>query len=73
VVRINVEFGAMNMPNDLITLREARHLLGVSDNKVTSLVKAGLLKTYTNLLDRRKKLVSRAEVEELKVPRAEAA
>ncbi len=48
-------------------------MLGVSDNKVTSLVKAGLLKTYTDLLDRRKKLVSRAEVEELKVPRAEAA
>jgi DNA-binding MarR family transcriptional regulator len=73
VIKINVEFAAMNMPHDLIPLGEARHLLGVSDNKVTSLVKAGLLKTYTDLLDRRKKLVSRAEVEALKVPRAEAA
>ena len=56
---INVEFGAMNTPNDFIILRDARHLLGVSDNKVTSLVNAGLLKTYTDLLDRRKKLMSR--------------
>ena len=63
----------MDTPNDLITLTEAQKLLATSRNKVGQLVRKGLLKPYTTELDKRKKLVSRAEVEALKVPRAEAA
>ena len=63
----------MNTPTDLITLTEARHLLGISDNKMTALVKSKALQTNTIPLDKRKKLVSRVEVLKLKEPRAEAA
>lgn len=37
------------------------------------ITKDKLLKTYTSPLDKRQRLVSRAEVESLKTPRAEAA
>jgi hypothetical protein len=63
----------MNTPSDLITANEARSLLGVSRMKIANLLKEGILKTYQNPLDRREKLVSRAEVLELKPKRAEAA
>lgn len=63
----------MNTPSDLITANEARSLLGVSRMKIANLLKEGVLKTYQNPLDRREKLVSRAEVLELKPKRAEAA
>jgi hypothetical protein len=60
----------MSTPNDLIPLKEARQILGVSDRKMTFLItKDKLLKTYTNPLDKRQRLVSRAEVESLKQPR----
>jgi len=60
-------------PNDLITASEARRLLGVSAVKMAQLIKDGTLRHFPNLLDRREKLVSRAEVLALKPPRAEAA
>ncbi len=63
----------MTTPNDLISLKEARTILNVSDYKMTSLVKEKALRLYTYPLDKRKKLVSKAEVESLKVPRPEAA
>ena len=63
----------MDIPNDLISLTEAQRLLETSRNKIAELVRKGFLKPYTTPLDRRKKLVSKAEVEGLKVPRAEAA
>jgi hypothetical protein len=63
----------MNTPSDLITANEARALLGVSRMKIANLLKEGVLKTYQNPLDRREKLVSRAEVLELRPKRAEAA
>ena len=53
-------------PEDLITATEARKLLGVSTYKLKEILKAGDLKTYENRLDRRVKLVSRAEVERYK-------
>lgn len=49
-------------PNDLISLKEARSLLGVSRLKIAELVRAGHLQTFPALLDRRVKLVSRAAV-----------
>jgi hypothetical protein len=53
-------------PDDLIRTTEARKLLGVSTVKMTQLIKHGVFTVYENLLDRRVKLLSRAEVEALK-------
>lgn len=53
-------------PTDLIPVREARELVGISDYKMTALIKAGTVATYINPLDRRVKYVSRAEVLKLK-------
>ena len=60
-------------PVDLITASEARKLLGVSAVKMARLIKEGTLRHFPNQLDRREKLVSKAEVLSLKPPRAEAA
>ncbi len=49
-------------PLDLITATEARELLGVGPNKMAELIRKGILQYWTNPLDARKKLVSRAEV-----------
>ena len=53
-------------PDDLILTTEARKLLGVSTVKMTQLIKRGVFIVYEDLLDRRVKLISRAEVEALK-------
>ena len=64
----------MSTPNDLIPLKDARQILGVSTRKMTFLItKDKLLQTYTNPLDKRQRLVSKAEVLKLREPRAEAA
>ena len=63
----------MSTPADLITATEARRLLGVSPLKMTKLLRDGVLRHFPDPLDDRKKLVSRAEVLALKVPKAEAA
>lgn len=60
-------------PADLITVSEARRLLGVSGVKMAQLIKEGSLRHFPNQLDRREKLVSKAEVLSLKPRRAEAA
>ena len=49
----------------LITVGEARDMLGVSNHTVARLVKEGHLKTVDNPLDRRQKLVALAAVEAL--------
>jgi hypothetical protein len=56
----------LNRPEDLISTTEARKVLGVSTVKMTQLIKHGVFTVYTDLLDRRMKLISRAEVEALK-------
>jgi predicted HTH domain antitoxin len=53
-------------PNDLISVKEAQKLLGVSHFKMASLLKDGTIRYYSNLLDKRVKLVSEAEVLSLK-------
>lgn len=68
-----VECRPMEAPKDLISLTEAAKLLGTTHNKMTRLVKSKELRAFANPLDRRYKLVSKAEVLSLKVPRAEAA
>lgn len=60
-------------PSDLITVAEARAMLGVSRVKIAQLLKQGYLRSFSNPLDGREKLISRAEVEALKPKRAEAA
>lgn len=60
-------------PLDLITASEARRLLSVSAVKMAQLIKDGTLRHFPNPLDRREKLVSKAEVLALKPPRAAAA
>ena len=60
-------------PTDLITTSEARRLLGVSAVKMAQLIREGVVRHFPNLLDKRVKLVSKAEVEALKPSRAEAA
>jgi hypothetical protein len=46
-------------PSDLIPVREARALVGISDYKMTALIKAGIVATHLNPPDRRVKYVSR--------------
>ncbi|MDQ5826442.1 MAG: hypothetical protein M3441_19800 [Chloroflexota bacterium] len=60
-------------PDDLIKVTAARKLMGVSPMKMAQLIKDGFLRTYDNPLDRRVKLVSRAEVDSLLGMREKAA
>jgi excisionase family DNA binding protein len=63
-----------DIPGDLITVSEARVLLGVSRVKIAKLIRDGALKHFENRLDARVKLVSKAEVLSLQTPtQAEAA
>lgn len=60
-------------PNDLIKTSEAQEILGVSPSKMARLLRDGLLPYWTRPLDARVKLVSRAQVEALKIRAVEAA
>ncbi len=61
-------------PSDLIRAEEARAILGVSTAKMAHLIKQGILPHWTYPLDRRVKLVSKADVQALMRPKkAEAA
>ena len=62
-----------NTPSDLVNVAEAQRILGVSHFKMSQLIKDGMLNHYPNPIDRRQKLLSKAEVESLKPKRAEAA
>jgi excisionase family DNA binding protein len=61
------------VPNDLVSTSEAQKLLGVSRPTMSRLLKEGVIQHFPNPLDRREKLVSKAEVLALIPPRAEAA
>jgi hypothetical protein len=56
---------AKNKPRDLITVREARELMGVGPRKMADLISRGMLPHWTKPLDARLKLVSRADVRNL--------
>lgn len=60
-------------PSDLITISEARKLLGVSAVKMAQLIREELIRYFDDPLDKRVKLVSKTEVLALKPRRAEAA
>ena len=57
-------------PSDLITTSEARALIDVSAVTMARLIRDEIIRTFPDPLDRRVKLVSRAEVLALKVRRA---
>lgn len=63
----------MSRPKDLIKTSEARKLLGVSSVKIAQMIRDGIFRTFDNPLDKRLKLVSRAEVEKLAKLHREAA
>ncbi|HEV7859255.1 MAG TPA: hypothetical protein VGO91_11605 [Pyrinomonadaceae bacterium] len=62
-----------NQPADLITTSEARLLLGVSAVKMAQLIKEGVVRHFSNPLDKRVKFISKREVLSLRPKRAEAA
>lgn len=59
----------MSTPTDLITVSEAQELLEVSHRKMAGLIKDASFTIYMNPLDKREKLISRAELEAFKQPR----
>jgi predicted DNA-binding transcriptional regulator AlpA len=63
----------MNGPTDLINLTEAREILGISHTTMARLVRDEVVRYFPNPINRREKLVSKAEVLALKPKRAEAA
>lgn len=60
-------------PIDLITVAEARKMLGVSTVKIAQLIKNGMLRHFSDPLDKRVKLVSEAEVRALQLRSRKAA
>lgn len=54
-------------PTDLIATAEARELLGISRFKMAELLRDGVIRHFPDPLDKRVKLVSRAEVLALRV------
>jgi hypothetical protein len=60
-------------PDDLIKVTAARKLMGISPMKMAQLIKDGFLHTYDTPLDKRVKLVSRAEIDSLLDMREKAA
>lgn len=60
-------------PIDLISTSEAQKLLGVSRPTMSKLLKDEVIRHFANPIDKRVKLVSRAEVLALIPPRVKAA
>lgn len=61
------------MKPELIPVAEAQKLLGVSHTKIWQLLKDGTLKAYKSPLNKRVKLVKRADIERLRNTYEEAA
>jgi hypothetical protein len=60
-------------PDDLITATEGRGILRCGPHKFKELMDKGTLATFADPIDRRVRLVSRAEVERLKASSVRAA
>jgi hypothetical protein len=62
------------IPNDseLVTVAEARRILGISANKMSALIGSGTLPYEQDPLDRRVKLVKRADVKGLMLKRTQS-
>jgi hypothetical protein len=57
------------MENEYISLRKAREILKVSKLKMSGLVKENKIALFNNPLDKRQKLVKKADIEKLRTPR----
>jgi Helix-turn-helix domain len=53
------------MPDELMTVKEARTLLGVGTRKIAALIASGTLPTQPDPLDERVKLIKRSDVDAL--------
>lgn len=53
---------------EYLSLKEAQEHLGTSRTVMWRLVRSGTLPTYSDPLDKRKKLVTREDVDKLKLP-----
>lgn len=68
MIQLKKERREATMPEDLITFKEAQTYLGISKAKMWRLAKEGSLTIYIDPLDKRKRLVSKTEIEKLKHP-----
>ena len=57
------------MESEFVTMTEAQALLGVSRFKIWQLVRNGEIETFESQLDRRQKLIRRADLDALRNPR----
>ena len=57
------------MESEFVTMTEAQELLGVSRFKIWQLVRNGEIETFESQLDRRQKLIRRADLDALRNPR----
>lgn len=57
------------MPIEFLTIKEAQAYLGTSKMKMARLVKEGVLPTFSDPLDGRKKLVRKTDLEKFVLPR----
>lgn len=55
----------LTMAEEYVTAREAGEILGVSKVKMAQLIKDGVLAAHDSVLDKRVKLIRRADVEAL--------
>ena len=53
------------MPEELMTVKEARALLGIGARKIAALIASGALPTQPDPLDERVKLIKRSDVDAL--------
>ena len=56
------------MADEFVTMREAQEILGVSKFKMWQLVRDGHLTAYQSPVDRRQKLIKRADLDALRRP-----
>ncbi len=62
--------GAAQNNSELVTVAEARRILGISANKMSALIGSGTLPFEQDPLDRRVKLLRRSDIEGLMRERA---
>lgn len=60
------------MAIEYLSLKEAGECLGVSRTKVWQLVKEGVLPAYSDPLDKRKKLIRKDDIQNLRLPQPRA-
>jgi len=62
----------VDMPIEFLTMKQAGEYLHASKDKMWRLVKEGVLPTYSDPLDKRKKLVRKDDIQNLRLPQPRA-